>query len=83
MKTHRRDVAGLFLICAKGANVFNHFCSFHRLSQATTPRIKAVNHARHEGMCGVTLLSESENVTISSNVLSGVPRKTALCNKWP
>lgn len=37
----------------------------------------------HEGMWGVTLLSESESSTILSTILSSVPRKTALCNKLP
>ena len=37
MKTHLRDAAGPFLMCGKGANVFKHFWSSNRLSQATPP----------------------------------------------
>lgn len=37
MKTCLRDVAGFFLTCGKGANIFKHFCSYNRLSQAMPP----------------------------------------------
>ena len=37
METCLRDVAGFFLTCREGANIFKHFCSYNRLSQAMPP----------------------------------------------
>lgn len=52
------------------------FCSFNILAR------KWHHDRSHEGMWGVTLLSESESLTISLAIPSRVQRKTALCNKW-